>query len=213
MFTRYNLNSVLSEPAYVSETYLSILLAQMEQEGYSIFVVSEDIPLSDADSYCESVPEPDEKQLLQDRQDARKKQESSKKGKEPIKEESKTGTEIFGGKGYTLGTSVDSSGNRDGGSLDDDEDGDEEEQRALKRAIEMSIEEGAGDVDDFQFNGSSGDIVDAELEAAILMSLSDGKAAKKRENQVHDSGTGIGTETETETEAERIRRKRMERFQ
>uniref|UniRef100_A0A0A9WW70 ubiquitinyl hydrolase 1 n=2 Tax=Lygus hesperus TaxID=30085 RepID=A0A0A9WW70_LYGHE len=40
----FNLNSLLSGPELVSTTYLSILLAQLQQEGYSIFIVLGGLP-------------------------------------------------------------------------------------------------------------------------------------------------------------------------
>ena len=54
---RYNLNSMLEKPEHISETYLSMLLAQFESDGYSVFVVvgtdessdGANLPLSEAD--------------------------------------------------------------------------------------------------------------------------------------------------------------------
>ena len=54
----YNLNSVNAEPEHVSKTYLGMLLNQMENEGYSIFVVVGNVAESDADGYCNNVPNP-----------------------------------------------------------------------------------------------------------------------------------------------------------
>lgn len=45
----FNLNSVFARPQYVTNTYLSILLAQLANDGYSIFVVNGNIPSSEAD--------------------------------------------------------------------------------------------------------------------------------------------------------------------
>ncbi|KAI1287564.1 Ataxin-3 [Halotydeus destructor] len=45
----FNLNSLLSGPELVSDTYLSLLLTQLEQEGYSIFVVNGILPDCEAD--------------------------------------------------------------------------------------------------------------------------------------------------------------------
>ena len=45
----YNLNSVLDEPEYVSNTYLSLLLTQLKSDGYHIFVVRGDLPQCETD--------------------------------------------------------------------------------------------------------------------------------------------------------------------
>ncbi|KAK3862854.1 hypothetical protein Pcinc_031310 [Petrolisthes cinctipes] len=45
----FNLNSLLSSPELISNTYLSLFLTQLQHEGYSIFVVSGDLPPSAAD--------------------------------------------------------------------------------------------------------------------------------------------------------------------
>lgn len=45
----FNLNSLLSKPELISDTYLALFLAQLQQEGYSIFVVFGDLPECEAD--------------------------------------------------------------------------------------------------------------------------------------------------------------------
>lgn len=45
----FNLNSLLSGPELISNTYLTMFLAQLQQEGYSIFVVSGKLPECAAD--------------------------------------------------------------------------------------------------------------------------------------------------------------------
>jgi Ataxin-3 len=45
----FNLNSLLKKPQLITDTYLSILLAQLENDGYSIFIVYGDLPKSMAD--------------------------------------------------------------------------------------------------------------------------------------------------------------------
>ncbi|KAI8816310.1 Ataxin-3 [Fimicolochytrium jonesii] len=59
----YNLNSVFDGPDYVSETYLGLLLAQLQNEGYSIFIVNGTLAPSEADIYAESSPVPDPSQI------------------------------------------------------------------------------------------------------------------------------------------------------
>lgn len=45
----FNLNSLLSKPELISDTYLSLFLAQLKNEGYAIFVVLGDLPECEAD--------------------------------------------------------------------------------------------------------------------------------------------------------------------
>lgn len=45
----FNLNSVFKKPELISDTYLAILLKQLQTDGYSIFIVSGDLPRSQAD--------------------------------------------------------------------------------------------------------------------------------------------------------------------
>jgi Ataxin-3 len=51
----FNLNSIFARPQYVTNTYLSILLAQLANDGYSIFVVNGNIPASEADMRLETM--------------------------------------------------------------------------------------------------------------------------------------------------------------
>lgn len=46
----FNLNSLLTGPELISDTYLSLFLTQLQREGYSIFIVSGILPNSRADS-------------------------------------------------------------------------------------------------------------------------------------------------------------------
>ncbi|KAK8741705.1 hypothetical protein OTU49_002352, partial [Cherax quadricarinatus] len=45
----FNLNSLLSQPELISNTYLALFLTQLQHEGYSIFVVDGSLPPSEAD--------------------------------------------------------------------------------------------------------------------------------------------------------------------
>jgi len=49
----FNLNSVKMCPELVSDTYLSLLLAQLQQEGYSIFVIKGKLPDCEANLYLQ----------------------------------------------------------------------------------------------------------------------------------------------------------------
>lgn len=46
----FNLNSLLTRPELISDTYLSLFLAQLKNDGYSIFVVIGELPDCEADN-------------------------------------------------------------------------------------------------------------------------------------------------------------------
>lgn len=52
----FNLNSLLEGPELVSNSYLGEFLAQLQQEGYSIFLVTGGLPECDADLVLQAVP-------------------------------------------------------------------------------------------------------------------------------------------------------------
>ncbi|CDS06363.1 hypothetical protein LRAMOSA08891 [Lichtheimia ramosa] len=54
----YNLNSTQSTPTLVSETYLGMLLLQIQSENYSVFVVRGTLPTCDADQIAPTLPNP-----------------------------------------------------------------------------------------------------------------------------------------------------------
>ncbi|KAL7061390.1 hypothetical protein AAHC03_01165 [Spirometra sp. Aus1] len=54
----FDLNSMLSRPKLISDTYLSLYLAQLRQDGNSIYFVTGDIPECEADLYLQVHPVP-----------------------------------------------------------------------------------------------------------------------------------------------------------
>jgi len=52
----FNLNSTQSGPVLITETYLSLFLAQLQQEGYSIFIVNGSLPACEADRMLRANP-------------------------------------------------------------------------------------------------------------------------------------------------------------
>jgi len=52
----FNLNSLLEGPELVSNTYLGEFLAQLQHEGYDIFLVTGELPPCDADLVLQAVP-------------------------------------------------------------------------------------------------------------------------------------------------------------
>ncbi len=52
----FNLNSILSGPELLSDTYLSLFLAQLQTDKYSIFIVVGDLPSCEADKVLSLAP-------------------------------------------------------------------------------------------------------------------------------------------------------------
>ncbi|RTG89489.1 Ataxin-3, partial [Schistosoma bovis] len=52
----FNLNSILSAPKLISETYLAIYLAQLKEEGNSIFIITGTLPRCEADEILSICP-------------------------------------------------------------------------------------------------------------------------------------------------------------
>ncbi|CAH1792072.1 unnamed protein product [Owenia fusiformis] len=52
----FNLNSLLTGPELISDTYLAMLLTQLQQEGYSIFIVVGTLQETDADQILKLMP-------------------------------------------------------------------------------------------------------------------------------------------------------------
>ncbi|GFO21546.1 ataxin-3 [Plakobranchus ocellatus] len=52
----FNLNSLLSGPELISDTYLALFLTQLQQEGYSIFIVIGQLPECEAEQLLRLVP-------------------------------------------------------------------------------------------------------------------------------------------------------------
>jgi ataxin-3 len=52
----FNLNSILSGPELLSDTYISLFLAQLQTDKYSIFIVVGDLPSCEADKVLSLAP-------------------------------------------------------------------------------------------------------------------------------------------------------------
>ncbi|XP_013400841.1 ataxin-3 isoform X2 [Lingula anatina] len=68
----FNLNSLLTEPELVSDTFLAMFLMQLQQEGYSIFVITGHLPDCEADQLLQLTPavQPIKPKLITESQDA-----------------------------------------------------------------------------------------------------------------------------------------------
>ncbi|KAI8591506.1 Josephin-domain-containing protein [Geranomyces variabilis] len=200
----YNLNSMFQEPAYVSETYLALLLAQLQTEGYSIFVVNGTLPQCDADAYAAVSPWPDPSSIPKAK---------SGKSTEPAAG--------FGGPSNLLSIEGKGAGNREG---DDDLEraiamslGESNSSAApasngltpandeLKQAFAASLEESGSDSKSLSaaLAASLQEDEDRELQRAMEMSMKDGTAGTSAKRPV---------EATSEPSPEEIRRRRLERF-
>lgn len=52
----FNLNSLLTGPELLSNTYLGMFLAQLQNDGYSIFIVMGNLPFCEADRVLKETP-------------------------------------------------------------------------------------------------------------------------------------------------------------
>ncbi len=52
----FNLNSLLTGPELISDTYLAMFLMQLQEEGYSLFVVRGMLPDNEADQLLNLIP-------------------------------------------------------------------------------------------------------------------------------------------------------------
>ncbi|KAI8924872.1 Josephin-domain-containing protein [Entophlyctis helioformis] len=204
----YNLNSTLNEPQYVSDTYLGMLITQLEAEGYSIFVVVGNIPPSEADLFAVEVPRPPPEALPTTARSATKQSDTEK---------DKAKTTPFSGKGNVLGGPVveDANGAAVGtpSELTDDE--------MLARALAMSMGSSTpSDAAGMPPRQPSSD----ELQRAMAASLAeydqnDKTLRRTLEMSMADSGVprpqvqqNARVEQPAMSDAELMRRKRLERF-
>jgi hypothetical protein len=199
---------MLDRPEYIFDSYLSVLLAQMASDGYSVFVVTGNIPRSDADAYCESVPVPDPVLLQQHLRDAREQKQQQKNKRAKVGADKSD----VGGKGHVLGGGGGGSGQ---GGMDgmDEMDGEDVE---LQRALAISMMGGQSHQskesgNDYGVDGEDDDDDADELEKAIMLSLS-------KKNDVEET-TKVTTQAQIEaekrpeeTDAEMVRRKRLEKL-
>ncbi|KAI9099940.1 ataxin 3 [Phlyctochytrium arcticum] len=202
----YNLNSVYDGPEYVSETFLGLLLAQLENEGYSIFVVEGALPESEADLFASNDPIPDPSQIPKGPSKDRLLQQN-KGSKSGVKASTGLGRsqedELAAAIALSLGQEVpsDASGVVDLSTIMDDDENDED----LKRALAQSIEEGGVD--------------SKSLQDAINASMKEDEERLMREAMeasLKRSADEISTETPNapaeEVSAKEIRRRRLDRF-
>jgi ataxin-3 len=196
----YNLNSMKAHPTYVTETYLSVLLAQMESDGYSIFAVIGDLPDCEAELYAMTTPEPTPEQIRADMEALRAAENASKKPTSSTQAPSATQPKEdpslvpFSGKGYSLSQPTDELMEVVGNGLgySDIDDFGHDEDPELAHALAMSLQESLASGVEKISNAvvAVGDTVtdnDSDLEAAILMSLEGSSTSTKRKMESSDS--------------------------
>ncbi|KAI7860355.1 Josephin-domain-containing protein [Circinella umbellata] len=116
----YNLNSTQAQPTYLSETYLGMLLQQIQSEQYSVFVVRGKLPESRADRLAVTLPDPTTTMNNNNKNELEK-----EKMDQP-----------FSGRGYSLTTTEIPENNQQ-----NEEEDEEDEEIQLAKAIEASLQE------------------------------------------------------------------------
>ncbi|KXS14700.1 Josephin-domain-containing protein [Gonapodya prolifera JEL478] len=168
----YNMNSLFSTPSWISPTYLSLFLAQLKQEGYSIWVVRGQLPHCDADAVADTLPSPDPAVEA-----ALTAATSSAAGKAPAPPRARTlaseDVEFERAIAASLGENTFRALGIDAMDTDDDPE--------LAAALRMSLSQGGGTEGGSYSGPSHGRLNDAddELRAALRASLEDGGAETK----------------------------------
>ena len=158
----FNLNSLLKRPELISDTYLSVLLAQLQSDGYAIFIVKGDLPKTQAESKLAENPL-NVKEILSSYNKKRNKISSNSSADVFDDDELKKAIKMsliendldldntrFSNKLYTSlaheQPQTSGYGFRDKIKMDDNQEGDEDDEEIqLKKAIEMSMQKEAND--------------------------------------------------------------------
>ncbi|KAK6629203.1 hypothetical protein RUM43_003020 [Polyplax serrata] len=161
----FNLNSLSSGPKFISDTYLGMFLAQLQQEGYSIFVVLGDFPQCEADIVLKKNP-------VRQASDSNSGTSSKSSGNQ---------MKPFDGAGYRLGGDEGSDDLQRALKLslatDDNQSEESYEDLEMKRAIELSLRAtsnhsiATSERSSSFAKMSSEDANDPDLQRALTMSL------------------------------------------
>ncbi|KAJ3163444.1 Ataxin-3 [Geranomyces michiganensis] len=217
----YNLNSMYQEPAYVSETYLTLLLAQLQNEGYSIFVVNGQLPQCEADEYATVSPCPDPS-VIPKAKSGKNEPAAGVSGPSNLLSIQGKGAGIAGGDDELERAIAMSLGNSStsGASASDLV---SPPNYALKQALAASLEESGSDskslnaalAASLQESGSDEKSLSAAL-AASLQEDEDRELQRAMEMSMNDEAAGSSAkrsaETTEELSPEEIRRRRLQRF-
>ncbi|KAG2224484.1 hypothetical protein INT45_010550 [Circinella minor] len=118
----YNLNSTQAQPTYLSETYLDMLLQQIQNEQYSVFVVRGKLPESRADRLAVTLPDPTT--IINNNESEKEKM-----------------NQPFSGRGYSLTTTE---------IQENKEEDEEDEEIQLAKAIEASLQESIDPIEEMR---------------------------------------------------------------
>jgi len=183
----FDLNSISTVPKLISNTYLSLYLAQLQQSGYSIFIILGNLPPCTADeTLLNSTIDPQYYRLLTDRVDGGKNENNSNKKlkNSPRSTSSFEEREIQ----RAIKASVE---------LDNAED------KALQQVLAQSLRDAHG-IDDPTFSHQHEDpdtFNQRLLDQAIAASL------------INDTPTTEKDETPTEPSVEELRQRRLQFFE
>lgn len=130
----FNLNSMLRRPELITDTYLAVLLKQLETDGYSIFIVDGDLPVSEADR-CLFEEQLDTRQILRQQIQDRARSSSENDGFEDDELKRAIKMSLI-----ENDKDLDSASNNKVLSNIVYDDSDLTEENNLKRAIELSLE-------------------------------------------------------------------------
>ncbi|KAJ3084012.1 Ataxin-3, partial [Quaeritorhiza haematococci] len=188
--TWYNLNSLYKQAEYVSETYLGLLLAQLKNEGYSIFIVEGPLPASEADNEAMMSPQPPPEALPSST--------SASSSSPSRQQQQQAAPQPFQGTGYRLGGDPAPSASGTGNGNDEDSD--------IAAAIAMSLgqEPPQQSFSPFGQGGGNGDEEDPELRRVLTMSMAEADADDKTLKaalQASMAEAGIGAPGEEEEDA------------
>ncbi|KAK3918612.1 Ataxin-3 [Frankliniella fusca] len=207
----FNLNSMLTGPQLISDTYLSIYLAQLQHEGYSIFVVFGNFPDCQAHEMLLLQPAV---QVSQPQMVKINKQQGYRLGSGSDDPDLERALRL------SMGQGSHNESNQSGSKSDEEEDSD------LQRALQESVMESSGMIPTLSSQKVIQDQLsrgneDEDLQQALQLSLqqenisteSDLKKAIEMSMECIDSDTIAGTSNSNLEEIRRRRLKYLEKSQ
>ncbi|RZF48098.1 hypothetical protein LSTR_LSTR002164 [Laodelphax striatellus] len=173
----FNLNSLLKGPELISDTYLSLFLAQQQQEGYSIFVVFGTLPECTADEVLRLLP------VVQSRAAATGQSTAAATDQDPELEAAlrmslcddegsvtpvaaTTNADLERALQLSLERTQELKLEKEGGDNDDDDD-----EAKLRKALRLSLGSPTETIDVKDDDDDDEEEIDSELQRAIRLSL------------------------------------------
>ena len=216
----YNLNSTLKTPAYVTETYLELLLTQITEQGYSIYIIRGNLPPSDADLYARENPIPAKEFVKFEKSETiNLDDDMDEEMRKAIKESLKEGDddEVQKAIQLSLGQKSDLKGKQKRVKVSEDDD---EIEKAIQASLMPNISNLGGESSDLQGSSKRLDKHNEEddIQRAIEMSLGSNRLGESSgEIQSKAINVRIGPvippeQTSQDLDLEEMRQKRLERF-